>query len=62
MALYLWIHVKIYFDQLCKAGKVVKVAPASKPSGNGPTPINVTVMAPYPPYDKNYSIFDSTNK
>ena len=43
MWFYLWIHVKIYFDQLSKAGKRVQVAPVkqSVPNG-GPTPINVT--------------------
>ena len=60
LSIYIWIHVKIYFDQLSKAGKRVQVAPIQNPvQGVGkPSPINVTVMAPYPPFDKNYSIFD----
>ena len=59
---YLWIHVKIYFDQLSKAGKRVQVAPIKQSIQNGgPAPINVTVLAPYPHYDKNHSVFDGGN-
>ena len=62
VSLYLWIHVKIHFDQLIKAGK--QVAPQTEPpkKQNNPNPVNITIVgppAPYPPYDKNYSVFDN---
>ena len=62
MWFYLWIHVKIYFDQLSKAGKRVQVSPVkqSVPNG-GPAPIYVTVLAPYPHYEKNHSVYDGGN-
>ena len=60
LGFYFWIHVKIYFDQLTKATK--KVAPKPDPLKDPPNvqqnPVSITVMAPYPPFDKNYSIFD----
>ena len=71
ISLYLWIHVKIHFDQLSKAGRQVRpvIAPPplqpqpvsqQKPNNNGP--MTITLMAPYPPYDKNYSIYDTTGE
>ena len=68
ISLYLWIHVKIHFDQLSKAGRQVRPViappplqqPQQKPNNNGP--MTITLMAPYPPYDKNYSIYDTTGE
>ena len=71
ISLYFWIHVKIHFDQLSKAGRQVRpVGPPplqqpqplsqQKPNNNGP--MTITLMAPYPPYDKNYSIYDTTGE
>ena len=46
---------------MSKASNVVPVAKDKKITQVGPSPINVTVMAPYPPYDKSYSIYDGGN-
>ena len=68
ISLYLWIHVKIHFDQLSKAGRQVRPVgeqphqQPQKPNNNGPMTITVMAPAPYPPYDKNYSIYDSTGE
>ena len=58
-SIYFWVHVKIFFDQLCKASQPTTVKPQPPP----PPPkkesnVTIAVMAPYPPYDKNYSIYD----
>lgn len=54
ISLYLWIHVKIYFDQLSKAKN--RVAPSPKKSTEQSTnPVSITVMAPYP------ATFDAKN-
>ena len=70
ISLYLWIHVKIHFDQLTKAGRQVRpvleqppaAASSTKPQNSPNGPMTITVLAPYPPYDKNYSIYDSTGE
>lgn len=62
ISLYSWIHVKIYFDQLSKARKSVlgQRQPAAVSSARV-NPVSITVMAPpFPPYDKNYSIYDNS--
>ena len=47
---------------MSKAGKRVQVAPVKQSVQNGgPAPINVTVLAPYPHYDKNHSVYDGGN-
>ena len=57
LSIYLWIHVKMLFDQLCKAVNTVKPsAPPLPPAKNDNLTINV--VAPYPPYDRNYSVYD----
>ena len=59
LTIYLWIHVKMLFDQLTKAGRV-KPAPAQPPPPKKENSnVTIAVMAPYPPYDKNYSIYDN---
>ena len=70
ISLYLWIHVKIHFDQLSKAGRqVMPLLESAQPPLQQPQqplkaqnngPMTITVLAPYPPYDKNYSIYDTT--
>lgn len=58
ISLYFWIHVKVYFDQLCKARGTSRLGPVS--SSARVNPISITVMAPpFPPYDKNYSIYNN---
>ena len=58
ISIYIWIHVKIYFDQLSKAGKPIQIAPIQRPElGEKSSPISITVMSPYPLYEKNHAIF-----
>ena len=60
LSIYLWIHVKMLFDQLCKAVvNTIKPKPSAPPL---PPPKNdnltINLVAPYPPYDRNYSVYD----
>ncbi len=46
LTLYLWVHVKIFFDQMSKAGRgVPAVGPAPAPAPSQP-PMTIAVMAP----------------
>jgi hypothetical protein len=63
LSLYFWVHVKIFFDQMSRAGhrQVAPPAPppvASKPVQQNNQPMTIAVMAPYPPYNKNYEVFN----
>ncbi len=60
LAIYLWIHVKIYFDQLQKASRTSiskrQVAPQTQ------KPVSITVLAPSPlDYDKKFQFFDTSS-
>lgn len=66
ISLYFWLHVKIFFDQLLKASRLPQVAPQPPPPSQPQPqekahsqPLTIAVMAPYPPYDKNYSMYDN---
>ena len=61
LTLYLWLHVKVFFDQLSKAARIIPApmgAPAAAPAQQ--QPMTIAVMAP--PYSGYHDYYDSPKR